>query len=867
MNAASGGSNLVFGLQAQDINLGSTLDAEAQRIARFGQQAAQAFQQFSQAATATGQASRTTAQAANDLSQNTDRAAKSANDASGAFATLGSRIKAIGEGLIIYKAFATVESAVGDLAKSIIALPAAYEQAEIGFKAMLGGDAQAADVMLGKLQQLANVTPFKFTEETQAARTLLGLGQAAEKVLPELVDIDTAVAAVGGNEQQVQRVAAALGKMSAEGRVSAVFMNELTRDGIPAWVMLSEEMGISVEKVRELSQNGELAASTFEKAFHDYTVKHWGDALSAQSQTFNGLISTAQDLFEQFTRVFGMPIIQELEPKLRGAMLALQDPAVIKTLEGWGQAAATFVGWIFEAVGGVAQLLGLPTVDLGKNMQSASDAVKQFAGDWSQTAQPIAATKDQVAGIRDDLAKMRDAEAEMALGYEHQIAPLQERVTLLDRAYERENAMANLAVTQEKLARDRILAQNIYTQQGRDAAARLPEEEARLAEQQRGIKHTSDKEALQDHISALQAQEKAEKESYDRRERELEARIRALEKPDAKPTGTPGGPTGPSGPLAGDDIGSRYASSVVAAAGDKAPTLLERLFGTPDQRATAVTDFFADMGKIVGSTPGDPIIGSLKTQAGKWIWEGLQPGDDAFGKAITAFDHSLASWVRGDKAGVFPEWRATIGASLWDAIMTPPAPSDDAFGAFMTNLDHTLAMGIRHALGVPDDANFSKTDFWQNEVDAFGKANKQIGDAITAPFRNAEATTARQRSKPDHYPTGHDPGGAWVAGKSYQDGTTDWTWQDGHSVGYNGAYSGGRALGGPVAAHGVITVGEQGPETLRMGDLGGYITPDAGGGQLTIVVQTDRGDVLWRETFARNRDWANKQIAISMRGA
>lgn len=874
-------SNFVFGIEGRDLSLGAELDALAAKVQAFGRDATTAFQAFSTGLNSASSAGQKATQATTQVAAATDKAANSAKSASSAFGTLKDKIVAIGEGLIIYKAFEAVESIVGDLAKSIIALPAAYEQSEIAFKNMLGGDAQAADAMLQKLQTLANITPFRFGEEQDAARTLLGLGQSAEKILPELVDVDTAVAAVGGNEDQVQRVAAALGKMSSEGRVSAVFMNELTRDGIPAWNMLSEEMGVSVSKLREMSQNGEIASSVFEKAFHDYTIKHWGDVLGEQSQTFQGLISTAQDLFDQFTRVFGMPIIQELEPKLRGAVQALQDPNVIVAIEQWGKAAADFAGHIFDAVTWLAQLLGLPLPQMSTDIQSASEAVKQFQGDWSSTNATVDTTKQQISDLQGQLSKMRDDEAEVQLSYEHQIAPLQRRVTLLDRAYERENALANLAVTQDKVARDKALAVDIYSEQGRAAAERLPEEQAQLAAQQRGIAHDAAKAGLDDQIYALQQQEKAQKESYDRQERALQAQIDRMQKAQTTPTPTGTGSTGTTKPArTAADAFADYEKSLDQGQLDllrKArakmdqdiqtmppPTgLFDKIFGTADQQQAA------------GQGLADQFVKGFGTAIHEWA---LGHGSDAMKLLMGGDDlgDAVHRWI-GEVGGVenlgaelahamFPDWP---GLLPW--LQQQMAGSGITGGATPAHPDKVSTTGP-NTLGGGDVPGILK--------DVYGTTT--------------HTTQVRQRRPPNGSPVGHGKG-YWQAGKSYTDGTTDWTFVDGAipetpqpqgNVTTGGSFgpdlgpSGGgdlnanprqqRALGGSVN-EGWYTVGENGPEWLHAGGSG-YVTPNGGGGgggslgTIQIEHLCPRCLRLEMDTYMIDRrDHVMKQVAISAR--
>lgn len=55
-------------------------------------------------------------------------------------------------------------------------------------------------------------------------------------------------------------------------------------------------------------------------------------------------------------------------------------------------------------------------------------------------------------------------------------------------------------------------------------------------------------------------------------------------------------------------------------------------------------------------------------------------------------------------------------------------------------------------------------------------------------------------------------------------------------LGFIGDRIGGRAAGGPTSAYGSYLVGERGPEILRMGSSGGYVTPNGGGGNVYITV-------------------------------
>ena len=191
-------------------------------------------------------------------------------------------------------------------------------------------------------------------------------------------------------------------------------------------------MGLSVEQVRTLSEQGAIASSVFDNAFHDYTVTHFNDALGAQSQTFNGLLSTASDFGQQLERAFGNPIIAELEPKLRGLLQAIQDPAVIAAITAWGQEFGKFLGEVVEVSAEIARGPGIPLPDLNAPIADANAALAQFNGSWASTAPLVASAKDQVKEIRNEIAGARDATAAQDVIWSAQTATLRDQQAVWD---------------------------------------------------------------------------------------------------------------------------------------------------------------------------------------------------------------------------------------------------------------------------------------------------------------------------------------------------------------------------------------------------------------------------------------------------
>lgn len=747
------------------------------------------------------------------------------------------------------KAISGIKDALLDLGKAIIEEPASYEQAQIAFTSMMHNDSAAADELLKKIQSLANITPFHFDEEAQAARSMMALGVAAKDVVPMLYDIDTAVAALGGGDQNVARITAALAKMESEGKVVAIFMNELTRDGFPAWDALAQYMGKTVGQVRELAREGSIAADVFDKAFHTYVVENYGDALYKQSQTFKGLMSTVEDLGQLFERTFGLPIIQTMEEHIKGAVAALQDPKVVAVLHQWGVEVAAWVGWILDGIAALAQFFGLPVADFSNYVQQIADLSHGLQGDWTgaaiaidegaqaakrldnaiaDTQEKVQKTRDAVAAVDDmyqrSLQSTRNAQAVYDDAADNQLANLRDQAKVIDYIYSMENKRAELAKDQTKLDRDRRLGQDIFSNAGQAARGRILDEEAAVDKDIRDINQARTKFKLDQEETAVQNAKRlrdqefqatvrrieAEKLAYDQEQaaviRVWEASIREMQKQKKQ---LEEGPDTTKWRAAGDDIDTRYQKFVASwrAAGDDVATRYQNI---------------ADGKTIIGSDP--PKSGLFRKIFG------TQEEHKALAMEFTS------SILNGVSLAI-DKWAAGHGSPLMNALMGGKN-FQDAFNNWVgqvgavEDIGGAAAKGVRQALGLDlpnrpagagpqsnasrnvGGSNAAANPFDPDSWNPFSP-NNPLWQTLTEPITHTQekmaATSVRQRGKPTYVPTGQDPSGHWEAtGKSYTDGTTDWTWVSAATTNYRTLYGGGRASGGPVTAGTMYEVVEPG---------------------------------------------------------
>jgi tape measure domain-containing protein len=221
-----------------------------------------------------------------------------------------------------FAAFAVQQlaSAAVGLGSALFGSNASMEQTRIAFVGLLG-DAGKADAFLRDLQQFAATTPFEFPELTGAAQRLIGVGIAAQDVIPWMTAIGDAVAGMGGSAFEVDRVTTAITQMQAKGKITAEEMAQLTEANIPGWQALEKATGLSVAQLMDMSSKGLLPASKYLPLLISGMEQSFGGQMANQAKSFNGLLSTFRDNIGMAWRAFTGPMFEQA----KGALTTLGD--------------------------------------------------------------------------------------------------------------------------------------------------------------------------------------------------------------------------------------------------------------------------------------------------------------------------------------------------------------------------------------------------------------------------------------------------------------------------------------------------------------------------------------------------------------
>ena len=119
------------------------------------------------------------------------------------------------------------------------------------------GSAETSMALMSGIRNLAAETPLTMGVTTQSARTLLQYGTAADRVLEvtrQLGDIS------GGATERMQRLALAMGQITANGRLQGQELRQLVEAGFNPLQVLSKELNVSMMELRIRMAEGSISA-------------------------------------------------------------------------------------------------------------------------------------------------------------------------------------------------------------------------------------------------------------------------------------------------------------------------------------------------------------------------------------------------------------------------------------------------------------------------------------------------------------------------------------------------------------------------------------------------------------------------------
>ena len=334
-------------------------------------------------------------------------------------------------------AIGAVSGAFGAAVLSGVKYNSQMEQYITSFGTMLGS-AEEATKLVNNLKEMGAKTPFETSDLAKASQTLLAFGTSAEDLLPTLQMLGEVSQ---GNKERFDSLTLAFAQVGSAGKLSGQDLLQFVNAGFNPLNEISKMTGESMAELKERMSAGGVSAEEVAEAFKHATSEggQFYQAMEAQSQTFNGQMSTLKDN--------AMSFIGELT---QGVTNTLKD-SVLPTVNGWLEELQS--AFTSNGVEGVVTAFGSILADACTKLAQAAPGVVDLAVGFIQSfikgigdnaPQLIQAAKQIVGALVDGLIKLLPSEIQK---------PVKETVNILKRSFE-SGGLRNAINTVSKILKD-----------------------------------------------------------------------------------------------------------------------------------------------------------------------------------------------------------------------------------------------------------------------------------------------------------------------------------------------------------------------------------------------------------------------------
>lgn len=289
------------------------------------------------------------------------------------FTNMGSLTQKVGQGLTsIGKKASAVTAAVSGIFTGAFAKAQSYiktyESAMVVFKKSSNVGEKAANSLFKTIVDIAQNSSYAREHLIEASKTLVAFGFDADKTAKYVQTITNAVAKMGGNGSEIERMAELFGKMSSQTKIYSTDLNTMVNSGIRAWDILAAHYNTTTDAVQDMARSGKLLATDTLQILNDalnetnenskmFEFSIAGMAKALKSGTLAGTLDSLNSSFRTFSiNLLGMdPTTKEGTQNimtLNGALSAFG-----KTMETLGKRFGFVGDWLKTALGKATETL------------------------------------------------------------------------------------------------------------------------------------------------------------------------------------------------------------------------------------------------------------------------------------------------------------------------------------------------------------------------------------------------------------------------------------------------------------------------------------------------------------------------------
>lgn len=181
----------------------------------------------------------------------------------------------------------------------------------------LTGDSEKAHKILEQIKKDALATPFEVSSLTSAESLLLATGMSAEQSRNDILALGDAIAASGGGNEELSRMAVNMQQIRNVGKATALDIKQFAYAGIDIFGLLADSLGITREEASQLDVTYDMLSDALQKASGE-GGKYY-QAMQKQSTTYSGAMSNLSESVEVFKGAIAEGLfnaLKDLIPKL-----------------------------------------------------------------------------------------------------------------------------------------------------------------------------------------------------------------------------------------------------------------------------------------------------------------------------------------------------------------------------------------------------------------------------------------------------------------------------------------------------------------------------------------------------------------------
>lgn len=213
-------------------------------------------------------------------------------------------------------------AAVAGFASVGIRAAASLEQAQISFEVMTGSAAQATS-LLSQIRTMAADTPFNFLDITQAAKTLVAMGEDIRVVMDDIKMLGDVSAGTG---QPLNELAQVFGQVMQAGRLTGNELRQFNERGVPLLTTLSEMLGVTKMAIREMVEEGTVGSDLVVQAFEKMSGAggRFENMMVRQTDTLVGQWEKFKENLTIIALEVMKPLVETLKSLLHDINMALE---------------------------------------------------------------------------------------------------------------------------------------------------------------------------------------------------------------------------------------------------------------------------------------------------------------------------------------------------------------------------------------------------------------------------------------------------------------------------------------------------------------------------------------------------------------